>query len=266
MKLDTPVKLHIPQLAQPLQMYTHGEQDRFVSRRIREESIWEPHETSLILDLLQSGDTFLDVGANIGYFSILAAAAVGEAGHVIAYEPDPENYRLLQANVELNALRSRVISRAAALSDTNGEGRLYLSANNLGDHQVYAGDEERPSVPILLARGDDDLGRTLSRLDLVKVDTQGSEFRVISGLLVLLQKFRPRILLELTPHSLRQAGSSGRELIEMLATVKLPMWIVDHVSGGLHATRAEDLARWCDNWDAVPESQGFMNILVGSAP
>ena len=121
-------------------MYTHGEQDLFVSRRIREEGIWEPHETSLILDLLQPGDTFLDVGANIGYFSILAAAAVGEAGSVMAYEPDPENYRLLQANVELNALRPRVISTAAALSDANGEGRLYLSADNLGDHQVYAGD------------------------------------------------------------------------------------------------------------------------------
>ncbi len=247
-------------------MFTHSEQDLFVSRRIREEGIWEPHETSLILELLQPGDTFLDVGANIGYFSILAAAAVGEAGRVMAYEPDPENYRLLQANVELNALRPRVISTAAALSDANGEGRLYLSSDNLGDHQVYAGDEERTSIPIRLVRGDDDLVRTLSRLDLVKVDTQGSEFRVISGLSLLLQKFRPRILLELTPHSLRQAGSNGRELVEMLATVKLPMWIIDHVSGGLHATSAEDLARWCDNWDAVPESQGFMNILVGSAP
>ena len=81
-------------------MFTHSEQDLFVSRRIREEGFWEPHETSLILELLQPGDTFLDVGANIGYFSILAAAAVGDAGHVIAYEPDPENYRLLQTNVE----------------------------------------------------------------------------------------------------------------------------------------------------------------------
>lgn len=266
MEPSSPVSLCIPRLSQSLQMYTHDERDRFVSRRIRDEGVWEPHETSLMLDLLQPGDTFLDVGANIGYFAILAAAAVGEQGSVIAYEPDPENYRLLQANIELNALRPAIKSVAAALSDVDGEGRLYLSADNLGDHQVYPADEQRASVTIRLVRGDVDLERRLSRLDLVKVDTQGSEARVVAGLSRLLQWYRPRILLELTPHSLRRAGSSGRELVAMLATLGLPFWIVDHLAGGLHATNAEDLAQWCDNWDAVPESRGFMNILVGPAP
>ena len=70
-------------------MLVHGERDRFVSRRIREEGVWEPYETSLVLAMLRPGDVFVDVGANIGYFTILAASAVGAQGMVFAFEPDP---------------------------------------------------------------------------------------------------------------------------------------------------------------------------------
>ena len=267
MNPDTAVALRIPGLARPLQLYLHGEQDRYVSRCIREHGIWERYETSLVLNLLQPGDVFVDVGANIGYFSVLAASRVGAGGSVIAFEPDPENYRLLCANAELNGLAHSITAVNAALSDTAGEGQLYLSSDNLGDHQTYAGDEQRRSLPIALYHGGEYL-RELQRLDLLKVDTQGAEFHVMSGLLPLLAALPrpPRIMIELTPHSLRLAGASGRALIELLATLGQPMWIIDHIEGRLGASSAEELALWCDNWDAVAEARGFMNILVGQAP
>jgi FkbM family methyltransferase len=264
----TPVPLHIPDLPQPLQLYVHDDRDRYVSRRIREEGVWEPYETSLVLGLLRPGDVFVDVGANIGYFSLLAAAVVGAQGAVFAFEPDAENCRLLRANAALNGLEERITAVEAALSEGDGQGRLYLSEDNLGDHQVYAGDDKRSSVPITFYQGSRYLAGRLQRLDLIKVDTQGSEYQVIAGLMPLLSelKSRPRIMIELTPHSLRQAGASGRELIELLATLGQPLWIIDHTQGCLAASSAEELALWCDNWDAVPESRGFMNILVGEAP
>jgi FkbM family methyltransferase len=245
----------------------HGEQDRYVSRRLREDGIWEPVETSLVLRLLRPGDVFVDVGANIGYFSVLAASVVGAQGAVFAFEPDPDNYRLLRANVELNGLGHCVTAVEAALADTEGDGRLFLSADNLGDHQVYAGDAPRSSVPIALLHGSRYLAGRLPRLDLLKVDTQGAEFQVMAGLMPLLQSLAqpPRILIELTPHSLRAAGASGRALLELLATLGQPLWIIDHIEGQLHASSAEELALWCDNWDQVAEARGFMNILVGPA-
>ena len=57
--------------------------------------------------MLQRGDVFVDVGANIGYFSVLAACLVGEGGQVFAFEPDPDNFRLLRDNVALNGFSSR---------------------------------------------------------------------------------------------------------------------------------------------------------------
>jgi len=263
----TPVELHIPNFSPSLQLYVHGEQDRFVSQRLREHGIWEPYETSLVLTLLRPGDVFIDVGANVGYFSVVAASVVGAQGAVFAFEPDPGNCRLLRANAELNGLDDRVIVVEAALSDASGPGELFLSADNLGDHQVYAGNESRSSVPIDLLQGSEYLAARLQRMDLLKVDTQGAEFRVMTGLMPLLQSLAqpPRIIIELTPYSLREAGASGRALVELLATLGQPLWFIDHIDHCLVATGAEELALWCDNWDRVAGDRGFFNILVGPA-
>lgn len=267
MNSHDPVPLRIPNVAHPLQLYVHGEQDQHVSRRLREDGIWEPFETSLLVALLRQGDVFVDVGANIGYFSVLAANCVGDTGAVFAFEPDPENFRLLLANIALNGVEHRVRPVAAALSDVAGRGHLYLSTDNLGDHRVYDADDPRDSVPIVLHRGSEFLAGSLSRVDLLKVDAQGSEFQVIAGLMPLLrmQSPPPRVLIELTPHALRQAGSSGRALMELLGQLCQPIWIIDHIEGRLYPSGAQELALWCDNWDAVPEARGFMNILVGPA-
>ena len=265
MSLAPPIPLQIPDLPAPLQLYVHGEQDKYVSRRIREEGIWEPYETSLVLSLLRAGDVFVDVGANIGYFTVLAASVVGEGGAVFAFEPDPDNFRLLQANTGLNGLHGRVIAVEAGLAADAGDGRLFLSEDNLGDHQIYATEDGRSSLAISLYNGSQYLAGKLARLDLLKVDTQGSEYQVMAGLLPLLQRLEknPRIIIELTPLSLRQAGASGRALIELLATLGQPLWIIDHIEHRLVASNAQELSQWCDDVDAVAGDPGFMNILVG---
>ena len=266
MPLSEPVPLRIPGLSRRLSLQLHDQHDLFVSRRIREEGLWEPFETSLVLASLSPGAVFVDVGANLGYFTVLAAHQVGETGRVFAFEPDPENFSLLQGNLTLNGLEQRGEAVRAALSDEDGEGVLYLSEDNLGDHQIYSAGEVRDSIRIPLLRGGDYLRDRVERLDLLKVDTQGSEYRVMSGVMPLLRGLPmvPRILIELTPLSLQEAGSSGRALIELLATLSQPFWIVDHIEHRLVASSEAELAQWCDNVDAVAGDRGFMNILVGS--
>ena len=268
MTASSPVTLRIPNLSVPLKMHIHGEQDQFVSRRIREEGIWEPYETSLLLSMLRPGDVFVDVGANIGYFSILAASVVGEGGAVFAFEPDPDNFSLLRRNIDLNRQQASIVAVQAALAADAGTGELFLSEDNLGDHQIYATGDGRHSLPITLVNGCDYLGHRLSHMDLLKIDTQGSEYQVMAGLLPLLVALPtpPRILIELTPLSLRQAGASGRSLVELLGELQLPLWIVDHVEHRLVESDVGELAQWCDDVDAVPGDMGFMNILVGCAP
>lgn len=261
----TTVDLAIPGLS--LRMRTHGARDRHVSRALCESGVWEPFETGLLCRLLKPGHRVLDVGANIGYFTLLSAACVGEAGHVYAFEPEPDNFALLEENVALNKYGERVTACRAALAADSGTGSLYLSRDNLGDHQLHEEEPGRDCVPVLLEVGAEWFRARESRLDLVKVDVQGAEQAVVEGLFPLLSASGPqlRILLELTPGSLRQAGSSGRALVEQLAVLGLPFHIVDHLEQQLVPTDAEALATWCDNLDAWPEDRGFMNIFLGQA-
>ncbi len=226
-------------------------------------------KTRLLWDCLAPGAVFVDVGANIGYFTLLAAARTGGKGRVVAFEPDADNCALLRESLEHNGLSQRVTVEQAALSADDGEARLYLSDRNFGDHQVFATEEARSSRPIRCLRGDAYFERqAIGNIDLLKVDTQGSEFSVMQGLMPFLAKQSrpPRLLVELTPLSLRQAGASGRELIALLATLNLPFWIVDHIEHRLVLSGAEELARWCDNVDDSPGDEGFMNIFLGAGP
>ncbi|MEM1152655.1 MAG: FkbM family methyltransferase [Pseudomonadota bacterium] len=219
----------------------------------------------MLIASLEAGAVCLDVGANIGYYSVIAAQVVGATGSVFAFEPEVTNFRLLQANLALNQCEGTVHAIEAGLSECDSEARLYLSKDNAGDHQVFAASDERAHYPIRLLNGSDYLAPRLDRLDLIKIDVQGAEYAVMQGLLELLRSIAraPRIIIELTPLSLKQAGASGRALIELLATLGQPMWIIDHIQHRLVHSNASELAQWCDNVDATKGDAGFMNILIG---
>ena len=132
--------LRVPGLQSGLELYIHGAGDLHVSRKIREEGIWEPYETSLLLQLLKPGHVFVDVGANIGYFSLLAASLVGETGAVFAFEPDPQNFTLLQASAEHNGLAHIVTALQAGLGEYftfYNQERLHQSLDYRTPAEVY---------------------------------------------------------------------------------------------------------------------------------
>ncbi len=264
---DQAATLHVQHLDEPLRMYLHGPEDRHVSTTIREQGQWEPFESQLLLRSVQPGGRVLDVGANLGYFSLLAAVRVGQAGHVYAFEPEPRNYRLLEKNIQLNGFEARITPCEAGLSDAAGSAPLYLSNDNLGDHQLRPDVDGRAAISVRLEEGNAWFTGREERLDFVKVDVQGAEHAVINGLLPLLQASGPtlRLLLELTPLSLRNAGTSGAALIATLSELDLPFHIVDHVEHRLVATDAEALTIWSNNVDSVRGDAGFMNILLGCA-
>ena len=159
----------------------------------------------------------------------------------------------------------------AALSDRDGAGCLFLNDRNLGDHQVFsqpAGSEasQRKEQSIQLVRGDEFIASRLARIDVLKIDTQGSESNVLVGLLPLLEKSLPNLtmLIEFTPYSLRQAGSSGRELLDLVASLRLPMQLVDHIGHACRPISYRQMVDWIEATDRDVGNQGFVNLLVGN--
>jgi FkbM family methyltransferase len=202
--------------------------DQGVGWPIFMEQKYEPAETRFIERTLRPGDVFVDIGANIGYFSTLASRLVGPAGRVIAFEPDPETCQLLRGNLRRNRAANAVVCECA-LGSESGMGRLYRSDSNFGDHRVAAGTEDRQSVPIALRRFDEVAARLgLDRVDFIKIDVQGYEPQVFAGMDDSLDRLGvENVLMEFWPYGIRYAGSCPAALLERIVSLNFTMHELD---------------------------------------
>ena len=168
----------------------------FVQRSIWLHGTWEPFHTSYVRRHLRAGDLFVDVGANVGWFTVLA----GRLGaNVVAFEPLPSIFAELQANVALNRLTPRLVR--AAIGDTEGEAPVYRASNansGLSTTEAGRGHPFEAMAPVF------PLHRALSEVEirsarLAKIDTEGASVRAARGLLTMLPRTRPdfEVLMEL---------------------------------------------------------------------
>ncbi len=260
-----PYPLKIAGLNHPLNLWLHDTRDQHVSRDIAANGIWEAYETRLVIERLKPGDCFVDVGANIGYYTAIAADRLGDSGYIVAFEPDPDNVELLRKNMQENGF-DNVNIVAAGLSDNHRNAALFRSTTNFGDHQIYDNGDGRESCPIDLVNGSEYLQGKVEAINLLKIDTQGAESQVIAGLLPILKKSGQQlsIIIEFWPYGLRKAGSSAYDLLDMLAELALPFKIIDHVDHGLLDCTEQQLREWVEMVESNPDDQGFMNIMLGS--
>jgi len=261
------IELHIPGLSPGLKMQVHESGDQMISARLKSDRCWEAYETQLTLRHLKAGDVYVDVGANIGYYTLIASQRVGIKGKIIAYEPDPDNFALLQSNVTLNNL-PQVAIFPCALYDKNTDGQLFLSDDNFGDHRIYGASEERESRSIQLVQGDEHLGKQTEHIDFLKIDTQGSEFFVVKGLQKLITQNRDhlRIMLEFCPFGIRQSGADGHELLRLLDDLKMHYQIIDHQQECLIPAQSHHLRDWITQMADEPHNEGFVNLLLMPYP
>jgi FkbM family methyltransferase len=148
--------------------------------------IWEPQVTALFQRILSAGDVCVDIGANAGYFTLLASRLVGPRGHIYAFEPAPKNYAQLTANLKLNEVSNvTALNVAAGAAEADGlledrsPGQAMRSMIRHGS--VDVGSPSATAVPVrpvasVLESAD------RGRLRLVKVDVEGYEAEVLRGL------------------------------------------------------------------------------------
>ncbi len=265
------VELCIPGVPSGLKMQLHDEADQIISARLWQDRCWETYETQLTLQYLKPGDVYVDVGANIGYYTLLAAQRVGPKGKVIAYEPDPDNFALLERNLQLNAQQLHGLQQVQlfpfALYDKNIAGKLFLSGENFGDHRVYATDESRISREISLVHGGEHVGQQTQKINFLKVDTQGAEFFVMNGLKQLIMDNREHlhIMLEFCPYGIRHSGAAGHDLVQLLEDIGMQLHIVDHQQACLIPAQTRHLSEWVTAMANEPDNEGFINLLVTPA-
>ena len=224
-----------------MQVHKH---DNAVTHALLNFGVYEPMETAVLSGLLRPGDVFVDIGANIGYYTLLASSRVGPRGRVIALEPGRGNLSLLRANVADNSLANVTIVAAAA-GQSAGVLPLYESATNMGDHRLYAVDE-RDHYDVEVLRLDDLLQKPAAVPNVVKIDIQGYEYQAMSGLRgTLAAAERCAVCSEFWSEGLRAAGSANpSEYAALFTDLGYELYEIDEHAGALRPLAGDALTEF----------------------
>lgn len=192
---------------------------------------YEKETTRLFKQLLEPGMVVIDIGAHVGYYSLLAARQVGPTGKVYAFEPEPTNHELLQKNIALNGYHN-IVPFKQAVSNLPGTTNLYLTALDNGRHSTYhQKHQEIGSVEVETTTVDALLeSEGWPNIDLVKVDVEGAEMHVLEGMAQLLQKpDELKLVIEFNPSLLQGAGVDPVQFLGKLASWRLKVHLIDEV-------------------------------------
>lgn len=176
----------------------------------------EPYGTFSVLNYLRPGDVFVDVGAHIGCYTLFGAEAVGPSGKVIALEPGKGNYELLCENVKINGFENVETHRVGVGDSSQKTATLYGYDPAGNAHQLWVDGYKSMAffeeVPVLTV---DDL--SLERVNVLKIDAQGYELRVLKGALSTIKRqSKMALLIEYWPYGLKGLGDSPEELWDIV--------------------------------------------------
>jgi FkbM family methyltransferase len=175
--------------------------------------VFEGREVARLCGLVEPGTVVIDVGANIGFFTVRLARRVGDLGKVIAFEPESCNFLRLRAAVARAGLTKRVELVQAAVAEATGQVTLVLNPDNPADHRLGEG-----GVPVIARCLDDELSRRgWPPVSLVKIDVQGAESRVLAGAGEMLDRLRPALFLEV---DIATSGDEGRGIVSLLHSLQ----------------------------------------------
>ena len=221
---------------------------------------YEPNEFSWLSRVLKPGMTFVDVGANLGLYTLFAARRVSESGRVIAIEPSSREMRALRKDVELNSLKN-IYPLHVAVSDRAGEVELLIASprhaghNTLGafGYDTQLANREKVSI----GRLDDVLeSASVRRVDVMKMDIEGAELAALKGAAVTLERDHPTMLLELSDRALNPQNASSAEVLALLANHGYEMYGFDGTSGSPAPLQRRDYF----------DSENIIAVPKGSTP
>lgn len=188
---------------------------------------WEQSTTKIFKKVVKEGDTVVDLGANIGYFTLLAAKLVGKKGKVYSFEPEPRNYNYLLKNIELNEY-DNVFATQKAVSDETGKTKLYICPYDTGHHTInqYGDikahkpdfiDDKKDFVEVETVTLDDFFKDTKQPINVIKMDVEGAEMLALSGMDRIIRESKNiKMFVEFFPLLIREMGGSPEEFIRRL--------------------------------------------------
>jgi len=195
------------------------------------DKIFEPFETKIVKKSIKKGDVVLDIGANIGYYSLIFAKLIGQQGKVFSFEPEPSNFKLLKKNVEINNYNN-IILQNSAVSNNNGKIKLYLSHEQSGTHRIFPSTIcSEDFVEVDMIRLDDYFENYLlkEKISFVKIDVEGAELGVLEGMRSILEaNHKLQILIEFIPPNIREFGANPMDVLNLLENYNFKIYLLNN--------------------------------------
>ncbi len=248
---EIPVNLNIA--SRTLTMFFNQEQPvhNAMLAELSQSGTYEKATQLFLFNVLRAGDTFVDVGAHIGYFSMIAAAIVGEDGKVVSVEPTDENFVQLQRHIDENNL-TNVSSVKSVISGINGDVTFHINKDNDGGHALWdpglhPQNELTRAAPQSYTLPSMTLDNLLSTNDcthvrIMKIDTEGAESMILeSGRERLANGAVDFILAEVNSSGLRQLGSSVDQMLDLARGLGFVTFLPDDNGGAPTALISSNL-------------------------
>jgi FkbM family methyltransferase len=220
----------------------------------------------LIQKYLRPGDVYIDVGANIGIHTLAAARAMQGQGKIIAFEPFEPTMRMLEKSIWMNGFSSITEFHQAAVSNTTGKQKLFIGATS-GHHSLFVLEPSlnnaQDSVEVPLVRLDGVIASG-QRIDLMKIDVEGSELNVIEGGTSLIAcNSDIALIVEFGPSHLRRTGHTPSQWFKLFNQLGLDYRVINNETGVLEKWSLNEMKRAesINLFMAFPESAAWGRLL-----
>ena len=223
---------------------------------------YEGYETELFKNLVHEGTILIDIGANIGYYTLIGANII-KKGSVYSFEPVPDNYDLLLKNIEINNLNN-VTAVQKAVSNKIGKVKIFLDEFSFGTHSLAQNNvpDKINFTEVNTTTLDSFFDDKFSELDkiLVKMDTQGAEGLIVKGADSLLKKESIKIMMEFWPMGLKNMGTEPEQLLEKLEEYGFKINLINGQKKCLEHLNNDEIIRTCQ----ISQSgySNFVNLLL----
>lgn len=213
---------------------------------------YEPHVTQLVRNIVKPGDVFMDVGANVGYFTFLGASLVGKTGKVIAFEPNPQNLHLIYSTA-LEFPELNIDIHPFAVSDSAQILKFITVGSNGGvfHDDVNVSDEPDKKEHNILVQSVvmDEILKNEPRIDVIKIDVEAHEPAALRGMKALLNKHRPKMITEFHPWALKINNKEPpMDYLHQLYELGYRLSIIETSGNILDVQNAEDIMSY---WQAL---------------
>lgn len=189
--------------------------DMSLSPHILLDGTWEPWIAKVFLDLVEPGMRIVDIGSNVGFYSLLGAHNVGEDGEVVCFEANPHLVTLLFRNLEMNGFKDRCVVEENAVYSVSTDLEFHLNSKHMGDSSIWSdtneGAEYRDEITTITVRAVtlDDYFADMSKVDFIKIDAEGAEPHILQGAKrIISQNPNIKIMMEFAPSLISKSYGS----------------------------------------------------------